>query len=170
VRKRCWDNGKQLHTWNSWLSLLVKWTVWTSITNYVACVQCFKLLNTLLNCKLYCDNHVHYNVSWGLNTSDLINYNMFTYTVTDSLMTLYNALLRYELQHTSVPWNFIILTHSFKLRKNQRKYMALCHGNSFVHTCNNKHENILATLNLPLLQSKQQYFDALFLISVYKKK
>jgi hypothetical protein len=48
--------------------------------------------------------------------------------------------------------------------------MALCYGNFFIHACNNKHENILATLNLSLLQSKQQYFDALFLISVYKKK
>ena len=156
--------------WNSWLSLLVKWTVLTSSTNYVACVQWFKHLNTLLNCKLYCDSHVHYNVSRGLNTLDSINYNTFSFTATDSLMPLYSALLRSELQHTSVPCNSIILTHSFKVKRNQRKYTALCYANFFIHTCNNKHENILTMLNLSLLQSKQQYSDALFLISVYKKK
>jgi hypothetical protein len=95
VQKRCWDNGTKCHKRNTRLRLLLTWTAITSITNSVACFH----FSILLNCKLDCDHHVHYNVSQGLNILGLINYNTPSFTVTDSLMILYSTLLGSELQH-----------------------------------------------------------------------
>jgi hypothetical protein len=60
----------------------------------------------------------------GLKMLGLIHYLTFSFLIIDSLMILYNAVVKSKFECTSVTWNSITLTNSSKLQRIQRKSAA----------------------------------------------
>jgi hypothetical protein len=58
---------------------------------------------------------------------------IFYFSTVDSLLMLYFALVRSELEYASVDCNSVIITDPNNLERIQRKFAALCHNRIFQH-------------------------------------
>jgi hypothetical protein len=83
--------------------------------NLVTRSQCVKDLGVLLDCKLYFHLHIDYILSQGLKMLGLIRYITSSFSTLESLLVLYNLLVRSKVEYASVVWNSIISTDSAKL-------------------------------------------------------
>jgi hypothetical protein len=66
----------------------------------------------------------------------LIPYITFSSSAIDLLVSLYNDLVRSQLEYDSVAWNFIVVTDSSKLEMIQSKFVALFNNRILLGNCN----------------------------------
>jgi hypothetical protein len=95
--------------------------------NLVTRSQCVTDLGVLLDCKLYFLQHIEYILSQGLKMLGLIPFITSSFSTLESLLVLYNSLVRSKPEYASVVWNSISFTDSTKLERIQRKFAALLH-------------------------------------------
>jgi hypothetical protein len=65
--------------------------------------------------------------SQSLKMLGLIRYITSSFSTLDSLLVLYSTPLRSKTEYASVVWNSITVTDSSKLKRIQRKFVALCY-------------------------------------------
>jgi hypothetical protein len=94
----------------------------------------------------------------------LIRTLTFSLSTIDSLLMLYFASVRSNLEYASVAWNSVTFTDSNKLERVQGKFAALCHRR-FFQDIEYHYGNMLEKLNLRTLHMRRRHFDALFLIN-----
>jgi hypothetical protein len=88
--------------------------------------ECIKDLGVMLDSKLYFHCHVDIVYSQALRTLGFIRFITYNFSPLDSLVVLYNALIRSKLAYASVVWNKLTLTNSNKIENIQRKFANLC--------------------------------------------
>jgi hypothetical protein len=94
----------------------------------------------------------------------------FYFSSLDSLVVLYNALVRPKPEYASVVWNNLTLTDSNKLESMQGKFASLCHYRFPQFVIPRNYDLILNCLNFRTLYSRRRHLDALFLINIFKSK
>jgi hypothetical protein len=132
--------------------------------------DCIEDLGVMLDSKLHFHSHVDYLHSQGLRTLGLIHYIMYNFSSIDSLVVLYNSLVRSRLEYASVIWNNLTLTDSKKLESIQRKFANLCHYRFPQLVSPRNYDLILNCINFRTLYSRRRHLHALFLINVFKGK
>jgi hypothetical protein len=172
VQNWCLNNDTQL---NLSKAAIISFTLKTNsiyfnynlCNNPVARSQCVKDLSVLLDYKLYFHQHINYIFSQSLKMLGLIRYIASSFSTLDSLLALYITPVRSKIEYASVVWNSITNTDSAKLKRFQRKFVALCYTRFFNIY---KYEDILVTLNFLTLHLRRRHLDALFLINVFKRQ
>jgi hypothetical protein len=76
----------------------------------------------------------------------LIRYIMSSFSSTDSLVTMYYALVHSKLEFASVAWNSVMLTDSSKTERVQKKFANLCNNRFLFNLGSKKYKEILARL------------------------
>jgi hypothetical protein len=148
VQKWCLYNGMKL---NLSKTTIISFTCTTNsiyfnyklCNNPVARSHCVKDLGVLLDCKLYFHQHINYVFSQSLKMLGLIGYITSSFSTLDNLLVLYITLVRSITEYASVVWNSITNTDSAKLKRIQRKFVALCYTRFFNGVCDYKYEAIL---------------------------
>jgi hypothetical protein len=143
------------------LRLLITFTRKANVLNYQYRLENYFILRTdyikglgvCIDCELHFHRHVDFPLSGALKWLGLI------------LLMLYFALVRCELEHISVSWNFVMITDSNKLERIQRKLAANCHSR-FFEDMRYHYDNLLERSNL-LTHYNRRHFDALLLINIF---
>jgi len=112
---------------------------------------------------LYFHSHVGHIVAQAFRVLGLICYIMSSISSTDTLVTMYYALVHSKLELASVAWNSVMLTDSSKTERVQKKFANLCNDRFLFKLGSKKYKEIFARLNIPPLHLRWQYVDALFL-------
>jgi hypothetical protein len=117
------------------------------------------------DCKLSFYSHVDYIFFARLKLLGLINYASFSPSAIRNFLISYSARVWYEAQSSSIAWNSITLTNSYKLERTERKFACPFHNRHFTDIFDYKYDD---RLNLPELQPRQRFISDLFLISIFK--
>jgi hypothetical protein len=89
----------------------------------------------MVDSKLYFHCQVDFVHSQALRTLGLIRFITYNFSSLDSLVVLYNALIRSKLEYATVVWNKLTLTDSNKIENIQRKFANLCYYRFFYLVC-----------------------------------
>jgi hypothetical protein len=89
--------------------------------------ECIKDLGIMLCSKLYFICHVDFVYSQTLKILGLIHFITYNFFSLGSLVVLYIALIRSNLECASVVWNNLTTTDSNRTANIQRKFSNLCY-------------------------------------------
>jgi hypothetical protein len=120
--------------------------------------------------KLYFHCHVDFVYSQALRTLGLIRFITYNLSSLDSLIVLYNALIRPKLEYASVVWNNLTKTDSNKIENIQRYFAHLCYYRYFKFDILRNYDLILSRLHFRTLYSRRRHLHDLFLINIFKGK
>lgn len=117
-------------------------------------------LGVYIDCKLHFLHGIDFLSS---NANGNIRANLYTYTflsTIDSLLILYLALARSNLEYASIAYNSVTSTDSKKL-EHKKNLAALCH-NKFFQDVEFYYGSTFPKLNLQTIKIRSRHFDAFF--------
>jgi hypothetical protein len=120
VQLWCADNHMELNVQKTKIISFTRKTNTIRFIYYVSGVSILRTdsikdLGVMLDSKFYFHSHVEYVHSQGLRTLGLIRYITYNFSSIDSLVVLYNVLVRSKLEYASVVWNNLTVTDSNNL-------------------------------------------------------
>jgi hypothetical protein len=122
----------------------------------------------MLDSKLHFHRYIDNLYSRALKLLGLIRFITYNLSSLNCLKVLYTALVRSNLEYSSVAWINVTLADSNKLENLQRKLANLCYNRFIQPNFSHTYESILNYLHLKTLYSRRQHLDALFLVNVFK--
>jgi hypothetical protein len=78
--------------------------------SFILRTVCIKDLGVYIDCKLHFHQHVDYLFSHAMKLLGLIRSLTFNFCTLDSLLILFFALVRSELEYASFAWNSVAVT------------------------------------------------------------